>query len=100
MGNDSSNFIQSSSCLVETNPVGHIYENVSLESGHINENLDENVILSTKKCQEKIIHPVYATVEFLPRCSVTEEMARTFPCGKAYLDGDPIIYAEIEMKKF
>ena len=81
-------FVQSSACLVETNPEGdHTYENIISST-------------ATKSSAEKIIHPVYATVEFLPRASVTEEMARTLPNSKCYLDADRVVYAEIEMKKF
>ncbi|XP_057374053.1 uncharacterized protein LOC130694935 [Daphnia carinata] len=47
---------------------------------------------------ETIISPVYATVEFLPRCSIAEDYANTLRTP-GFLEGEPIVYAEIETQK-
>lgn len=66
---------------------------VDPEEDHIYHN---DIALSSPLNPETIVNPVYATVEFLPRCSVAEDYANTFRIA-GFLEGDPIIYAEIEI---
>ncbi|KAK4015659.1 hypothetical protein OUZ56_030633 [Daphnia magna] len=81
---DCNNLVQSSSSVAIESEGDHSYQN--------------NVASSSAPNPETIISPVYATVEFLPRCSIAEDYANTFRIA-GFLEGDPIVYAEIETQK-
>ncbi|KAI9556679.1 hypothetical protein GHT06_016469 [Daphnia sinensis] len=81
---DSNSLVQSSSSVEIGSEGDHTYQN--------------DVASSSAPNLETVISPVYATVEFLPRCSIAEDYANTFRIG-GFLDGDPVVYAEIETPK-